>query len=146
MFMKKTYSQKPAEVDRKWVLVDASEAPLGKVAATIANYLTGKYKTTFTPHVDDGDFVVVVNAKNVVVTGGKENDKMYYHHSGYQGGLKELTLAEVREKNPALIIEEAVKGMIPKNKLAPERLKRLRVFAGEEHTHTAQQPKKVEVK
>lgn len=142
----KTFSLKPADVKREWVLIDASEAPLGKTATVIATYLTGKYKSDFTPHVDAGDFVVVINAKKVVVSGTKETEKMYYGHSGYQGGLRELTLAEVREKNPERIIIEAVKGMIPKNKLAAERLKRLKVFGGSEHAHTAQTPKKVEVK
>ena len=144
--MKKTYSQKPSEVNREWFLVDASEAPLGKIAVVIANYLMGKSKVTFTPHVDGGDYVVVINAKSVAVTGDKEIDKMYYHHSGYQGGLRELRLEEVREKQPERIIVEAVKGMMPKNKLADERLKRLKIFAGAEHAHTAQTPKKVEVK
>lgn len=142
----KTYSQKPSEVTRRWVLIDASEAPLGRVATQIASYLTGKYKPSFTPHTDGGDYVVVINAANAVVTGTKETDKSYYRHSGYPGALKEATLAEVRTKYPERIITEAVKGMLPKNKLAAERLKRLRVFAGSEHSHTAQTPEKVEVK
>jgi large subunit ribosomal protein L13 len=142
----KTYSQKPAEVKREWFLVDASTAPLGKVAVVVADKLLGKSKVSFTPHVDNGDFVVVINAAQVPVTGNKELDKKYYRHSGYQGGLKELSLAEVRAKDPAKIITEAVRGMLPKNKLLTERLKRLKVFAGAEHAHTAQTPKKVEVK
>lgn len=142
----KTYSQKPSEVTRRWILIDASEAPLGRVATEIATYLSGKYKPTFTPHTDGGDYVVVVNAANAVVTGAKETDKSYYHHTGFPGGIKEATLAEVRAKHPERIITEAVKGMLPKNKLAAERLKRLRVFAGSEHDHTAQTPEKVEVK
>jgi ribosomal protein L13, bacterial type len=145
-FMKKTYSQKPADTDRKWFLIDASEAPLGKTAVLIANKLMGKNKVTFTPHVDNGDYVVVINSKSVVTTGNKEVDKMYYHHSGYQGGLRELRLEEVREKQPERIIINAVKGMMPKNKLADERLKRLKIFEGAEHAHTAQTPEKVEVK
>ena len=142
----KTFSQKPADIDRKWVLVDASEAPLGRVATTVATYLTGKYKTTFTPHVDNGDYVVVINAAKAVVTGNKENGKVYHRHSGFPGGITSATLAEVRTKFPERIIEEAVKGMIPKNKLAADRLARLRVFAGAEHAHTAQTPEKVTLK
>jgi len=142
----KTYSQKPSEVTRRWILIDAAEAPLGRVASEIATYLTGKYKPTFTPHIDGGDYVVVVNAAKAVVTGEKETDKSYYRHSGFPGGIKEASLAEVREKHPDRIVIEAVKGMIPRNKLAAERLKRLRVFAGSDHDHTAQTPEKVEVK
>lgn len=142
----KTFSLKPAEISRKWVIVDASEAPLGRLATLIATRLTGKYKPTFTPHVDDGDYVVVVNAEKIVVTGNKETAKVYYRHSQFPGGLKERTLKEARELNPAAILEKAVKGMVPKNKLAPERLARLRVFAGAEHTHEAQKPVKLEVK
>ena len=142
----KTYSQKPTEVSREWILIDAASAPLGRVATEIAKYLTGKYKPTFTPHTDGGDYVVVINAKNTVVTGNKETDKIYYHHSGFPGGIKDATLAEIREKYPERLIEMAVKGMLPKNKLASERMNRLRVFAGEAHTHEAQKPKKVEVK
>lgn len=146
MVNSKTYSQKPADIKRRWILIDASTAPLGRVATQIAKYLIGKYKPTYTPHVDNGDYVVVINAEKVVVTGAKETDKMYYRHSGFPGGMTELTLAEVRTKFPERIIEEAVKGMIPRNKLAADRLARLRVFVGENHAHTAQTPEKVEVK
>ena len=142
----KTYSQKPSEVTRRWVLIDAAEAPLGRVATEIATYLSGKYKPTFTPHTDGGDYVVVINAAQAIVTGAKETDKSYYHHTGFPGGIKEASLAEVRAKHPERIITEAVKGMLPKNKLAADRLTRLRVFAGSEHDHTAQTPEKVEVK
>ena len=142
----KTYSQKPAEVSREWILIDAASAPLGRVATEIAKYLTGKYKPTFTPHIDGGDYVVVINAEKTVVTGNKETDKIYYHHTGFPGGIKDATLAEIREKFPERLIETAVKGMLPKNKLSAERMNRLRVFAGEAHTHEAQKPKKVEVK
>ena len=142
----RTYSQKPSEVTRRWVLIDASSAPLGRVSTVIAKYLIGKYKPTYTPHIDAGDYVVVINAEKLVVTGDKENDKIYYHYSGFPGGMSDATLSEVRAKFPERIIEEAVKGMIPRNKLAAERLKRLRVFKGEVHTHTAQTPEKVEVK
>lgn len=142
----KTYSQKPADVTRSWVLIDASEAPLGRLATVIARYLTGKDKVTFTPHTDGGDYVVVINAKDTVVTGAKETDKIYYRHSGFPGGIKDATLAEIRAKYPERIIELAVQGMLPKNKLQADRLARLKVFAGAEHAHTAQKPQKVEVK
>jgi len=141
----KTYSQKQGDVSPKWILIDASSAPLGRVAGVIAKYLIGKYKPTYTPHIDNGDYVVVINAKDVVVTGNKEIDKKYYRHSGYPGGISERSLGEMREKFPERIIEEAVKGMLPRNKLAAGRLKRLRIFAGSDHTHTAQSPTKVEV-
>ncbi len=142
----KTFSQKTADVTREWFLIDASEAPLGRIATIIADKLIGKNKPTYTPHVDGGDYVVVINAEKVVVTGNKETGKIYYRHSGFPGGIKDATLKEVREKAPERIIEAAVKGMIPRNKLADDRLGRLRVFVGEEHAHTAQTPKKVEVK
>jgi large subunit ribosomal protein L13 len=142
----KTFSQKPADVTRKWFLIDASSAPLGRVSTEIAKYLIGKYKPTYTPHVDGGDYVVVINAEKVVVTGNKETGKVYYRHSGFPGGISDATLKEVREKAPERIIEAAVKGMIPRNKLAAGRLARLKVFVGEEHAHTAQTPEKVEVK
>ena len=142
----KTFSQKTADINREWYLIDAASAPLGRVATEIANLLIGKSKPTYTPHVDNGDYVVVINAANTVVTGNKETGKIYYRHSGFPGGIKDATLAEVREKFPERIIEAAVKGMLPKNKLSAERMARLRIFAGEEHAHTAQTPKKVEVK
>lgn len=141
----KTYSQKQGEVTRRWILIDASTAPLGRVATVIAKHLIGKYKPTYTPHIDGGDYVVVINAEKTVVTGAKETDKIYYRHTGFPGGIKEARLEEVREKFPERIIEAAVKGMLPKNKLAADRMARLRVFAGETHTHTAQTPEKVEV-
>lgn len=142
----KTFSQKPADVSRRWILIDAASAPLGRVSTEIAKYLIGKYKPTYTPHVDGGDYVVVINAKDAVVTGDKETGKVYYRHSGFPGGIKDATLAEVRGKFPERIIEHSVKGMIPKNKLAAERLKRLKIYAGPEHAHAAQTPEKVEVK
>ncbi len=142
----KTYSQKPSEVTRRWILIDAADAPLGRVATQIAKHLIGKYKPTYTAHIDGGDYVVVINAANTVVTGDKETGKVYYRHSGFPGGIKDATLSEVRTKHPERIITAAVKGMLPKNKLAAERMKRLRVFPGAEHTHAAQTPEKVEVK
>jgi len=142
----KTYSQKPSEVSRRWILIDAAEAPLGRVSTAITKYLIGKYKPTYTPHIDAGDYVVVINAEKAIVTGNKEIDKKYYRHSGFPGGIKDASVAEVRAKHPERLIEAAVKGMIPHNKLAAERMKRLRVFPGETHTHTAQTPEKVEIK
>ena len=143
----KTYSQKPVEVERRWVLIDAETAPtLGRLATEIATYLTGKNKVTYTPHTDGGDYVVVINAEKVKVTGNKEEDKTYYRHSGFPGGLKEASLKEVRMKDASMINEKAVKGMLPKNKLQEERMKRLRVYNGSEHNHVAQKPEKVEVK
>ncbi|MBQ3348522.1 50S ribosomal protein L13 [Candidatus Saccharibacteria bacterium] len=139
----KTYSQKTAEIKREWWVIDASSLPLGKLAVVIADKLMGKSKVTYTPHIDNGDYVVVVNAKNLKVTGNKMVDKKYYRHSGFPGGLTELKLEEVIEKNPAVAISEAVKGMLPKNKLAADRLARLRVFNGAEHAHAAQNPKEI---
>lgn len=139
----KTYSQKGSGIKREWWIVDASTMPLGKLAVIIADKLMGKSKVTYTPHIDNGDYVVVINAKDLVVTGDKMVQKKYYRHSGFPGGLTELKLEEVIEKNPAVAITAAVKGMLPKNKLAAERLKRLRVFDGAEHAHTAQTPKEI---
>lgn len=139
----KTYSMKGGEVKREWWVIDASSMPLGKLAVVIADKLMGKSKVTYTPHIDNGDYVVVTNAKSIVVTGDKMIQKKYYRHSGYPGGIKELKLEEVIEKDPSRVIIEAVKGMLPKNKLAAERLKRLRVFAETEHAHVAQNPKEI---
>ena len=139
----KTYSQKSAEIKREWWVIDASTLPLGKLAVVIADKLMGKSKVTYTPHIDNGDYVVVTNAKNIKVTGNKMVDKKYYRHSGFPGGLTELKLEEVIEKNPEVAIREAVKGMLPKNKLAADRLARLRVFEGAEHAHVAQNPKEI---
>lgn len=139
----KTYNQKGSETSREWWVIDASTLPLGKLATIIADKLMGKSKVTYTPHIDNGDYVVVTNAKDLVVTGEKLTQKKYYHHSGYPGGLKTLTLAEVLDKNPALAIQSAVQGMLPKNKLLKERMKRLRVFANVEHSHIAQNPKEI---
>ncbi|MBR3169486.1 50S ribosomal protein L13 [Candidatus Saccharibacteria bacterium] len=139
----KTYSQKQAEIKREWWVIDAASLPLGKLAVIIADKLMGKSKITYTPHIDNGDYVVVVNAKNLVVTGDKMLQKKYYRHSGYPGGLKELRLEEVIEKDPSRAIEAAVKGMLPKNKLSAERMKRLRIFDGAEHAHVAQNPQEI---
>ena len=139
----KTYSQKSAEIKREWWVIDASSMPLGKLAVVIADKLMGKSKVTYTPHIDNGDYVVVTNAKKLVVTGDKMLQKKYYRHSGYPGGIKELRLEEIVEKDASRAVREAVKGMMPKNKLAAERLKRLRIFDGAEHAHAAQNPKEI---
>lgn len=136
----KTYSAKPTDVVRKWYVIDAAEAPLGRVATSIATLLTGKGKPQFTQHIDCGDFVVVINADNLVVTGDKNTDKMYYSYSGYPGGLTERTMMQQKDKDVTTIVEKAVKGMLPVNKLRPERLLRLKVYAGMEHKHEAQKP------
>lgn len=142
----KTYSAKPSDVTRKWYLVDASEAPLGRVATRIATLLTGKGKPEFTKHIDTGDYVVVINAGKIQTTGQKLTEKMYYHHSNFPGGLKEATLAEKLEKDPTHALTHAVRGMLPVNKLRDGRLARLKVYAGDEHNHTAQQPQAISVK
>ncbi len=139
----KTYSQKTSEINREWWIIDASTLPLGKLAVVIADKLMGKSKVTYTPHTDNGDYVVVINAKNIVTTGEKMTDKHYYRHSGFPGGLTDLTLQEIIEKDPAVAVKHAVKGMLPKNKLLADRLARLRVFEGAEHAHTAQTPKEI---
>ena len=139
----KTYSQKGSEISREWWVIDASTLPLGKLAVVIADKLMGKSKVTYTPHIDNGDYVVVTNAKNLIVTGNKMTAKKYYRHSGFPGGLTELKLEEVIEKDPSFAIREAVKGMLPKNKLAADRMARLRIFEGTEHAHAAQNPKEI---
>lgn len=142
----KTYSAIPSEVTREWLLVDASEAPLGRVSTEIAQHLIGKKKPMFTQHIDCGDYVVVINADNLVVTGNKLKDKKYYRHSQYPGSLKTTTLEKQMTIDSTKVIYEAVRGMLPKNKLMDERLKRLKIYAGETHQHDAQKPKKVSVK
>ena len=139
----KTYSQKGSEIKREWWVIDASTMPLGQLAVVIADKLMGKSKVTYTPHIDNGDYVVVTNAAKIKVTGNKMTQKKYYRHSGYPGGLKELKLEEVLEKDPAMVLQKAVKGMLPKNKLSADRMARLRVFPGTEHAHTAQNPKEI---
>lgn len=138
--MNKTYSAKPLEVERKWYLIDAEGEILGRLATKIATILRGKNKPEYTPHVDTGDFVIVINADKVVVTGKKETDKKYYRHSGYPGGLKVATFRELMEKNPTLALEKAVKGMLPHNTLGDEQFQKLKLYAGSEHPHAAQQP------
>lgn len=135
--MQKTYMQKTSDVKREWHLVDAKDKVLGRLASEIAEKLIGKHKKEFTPHIDAGDYVVVINAQEIAVTGNKEDQKKYYRHSGFPGGLKVRTLGEVRETFPERIIEKAVKNMLPKNKLQSPRMTRLKVFAGAEHPHGA---------
>lgn len=142
----KTYSKTASEVSHEWILVDAAEAPLGRIATFVASRLTGKYKPTFTPHIDDGDYVVVINSDRLVLTGNKAETKRYYRHSGFPGGIKERSVKEVKQRDSTAAVTAAVKGMLPRNKLLAERLKRLRVFPGETHEHLAQQPTKVEVR
>ena len=137
----KTYSAKPGEITRDWYVVDADGQTLGRLATQIADRLRGKGKPQFTPHVDTGDFVVVVNAEKIAVTGKKLEDKMYYRHSGYPGGLKVRPLREQLERRPTEVLRKAVKGMLPKNKLSRHQLTKLKIYAGPEHPHTAQEPK-----
>ena len=136
----KTYSLKKEEVQRNWFVVDATDRVLGRVATKIADKIRGKDKPTFTPHTDGGDYVIVINAEKIKVTGSKFNNKIYYRHSLYPGGLKSQTFKELNEKNPERIIEEAVKGMLPKNKLGKSIIKKLKVFQGPNHDHESQQP------
>ena len=142
----KTYSAKPTDVERKWYVIDASEAPLGRVATHVAQLLTGKGKPQFTKHIDTGDFVIIINAAQTVATGDKLNKKVYYRHSGYPGGIKDATLAEKMKKDPAFAITNAVRGMLPVNKLRDGRLDRLKIYAGAEHNHEAQKPKTLSLK
>lgn len=141
----KTYSAKPHEVKRDWYVVDATEKTLGRLATEIARRLRGKHKAEYTPHVDTGDYIVVTNAEKVAVTGRKHKEKMYYHHSGYPGGIKSISFDKLQAKNPVSIIEIAVKGMLPKNPLGREMYRKLKVYAGTEHPHTAQQPKQLDI-
>jgi large subunit ribosomal protein L13 len=141
-----TYSAKPTDVTRSWYVIDASEAPLGRVATRVATLLTGKEKPMFTKHIDTGDFVIIINAAQTVVTGKKTTDKKYYRHSNYPGGLTELTFEEVMAKDPTKAIFLAVRGMLPVNKLRDERLKRLKIYAGAEHNHAPQKPQSISVK
>jgi large subunit ribosomal protein L13 len=142
----KTYTAKPGEIERRWYVVDADGQNLGRLATRIADTLRGKNKPQFTPHVDTGDFVVVVNAEKITVTGKKLDEKIYYRHSGYPGGLKQRTLREQLERRPTEVLRTAVKGMLPKNKLAARQLTKLKIYAGPEHPHTAQAPQPLEVK
>jgi large subunit ribosomal protein L13 len=143
--MHKTYMAKPGEVTREWYVVDASGKTLGRLATEIARILRGKHKPQYTPHVDVGDFVIVINAEKIAVTGRKLDQKRYYRHSGYPGGLRSITLRRMLEKHPERVIRLAVKGMLPKNRLGRRMLKKLKVYAGPEHPHQAQQPKPLDL-
>jgi large subunit ribosomal protein L13 len=136
----RTYSAKPKEIEQRWYLVDAEGQTLGRLATRIADTLRGKRKPQYTPHVDTGDFVVVVNAEKITVTGNKLEQKLYYRHSGYPGGLRSRTLAEQLERRPTEVIRKAVKGMLPRNRLARRQITKLKVYAGPEHPHAAQNP------
>jgi large subunit ribosomal protein L13 len=135
-----TFSAKPGEIERNWFVIDASEFELGRLATQVAMVLRGKHKPTFTPHVDAGDFVVVVNASSVKLTGRKADQKKYQHYSGYPGGLKTASARDVRVHDPDRMIREAVKGMLPKNRLSRRLITKLKVYGGAEHPHTAQRP------
>ena len=141
-----SYMASAANVDRKWYVIDAEGATLGRLATTVAAVLRGKNKPVFTPHVDCGDYVIVINAAKVAVSGKKLDQKVYYHHSDYVGGMKSLTLREMLEKKPELVIEKAVKGMLPKGPLGSEMITKLHVYAGPDHKHAAQKPEVLEVK
>lgn len=141
----KSFVAKPQEVERKWYVVDADGKTLGRLASQVASILRGKNKPTYTPHVDTGDFVIVVNAEKVAVTGKKMDQKMYRHHTGYPGGLKEMTYKQMLEKKPEDIIAQAVKGMLPKNSLGRQMFKKLKVYSGSEHNHEAQKPEMLDI-
>jgi large subunit ribosomal protein L13 len=141
----RTYSPKPGEVDRTWHVIDAEDVVLGRLASNVATLLRGKHKPTFAPHVDTGDFVIIVNAEKVVLTGNKRDQAFAYRHSGYPGGLRKQSFGELLETKPERLLEKVVKGMLPKNKLGRAQGKKLKVYAGPDHPHAAQQPKPFEI-
>ncbi len=141
--MKNTFMQKKETVERKWYVLDATDLPLGRVATKTAHMLRGKHKVTFTPHIDCGDYIIITNASKVKLTGNKLNDKMYYNHSGYTGGLRERNAAEMIEKYPVEMVERAVKGMLPHNRLGRQMAKKLFVYAGDAHEQQAQKPESI---
>ena len=141
----KTFSAKPQEVKREWFVIDATDKVLGRVATEVALRLRGKHKPVYTPHVDTGDHIVVINAEKIAVTGNKEEGKIYYRHTGHPGGIKDVNVRELRERAPTRILENAVRGMMPKNSLGRAMLKKLHIYAGEEHNHSAQQPQVLEL-
>jgi large subunit ribosomal protein L13 len=141
----RTYSPKPGDVQREWHVIDATDVVLGRLAVQAATLLRGKHKPTFAPHVDTGDFVIIVNAEKVALTGAKRTDKLSYRHSGYPGGLSATPIGELLARNPRRVIEKAVWGMLPKNRLSRQTLKKLKVYAGPSHPHQAQQPKPFEI-
>jgi large subunit ribosomal protein L13 len=142
----KTYSAKPSEIEKKWVLIDANGLVVGRLATIIANRLRGKHKPTFTPHMDDGDNIVVINAKHVLLTGNKRTDKVYYWHTGFPGGIKERTADKILDgRFPERVLEKAVERMVPRGPLGRRQMKNLKIYAGAEHPHEAQQPEKLDV-
>ncbi len=141
----KTYVAKPSTIERTWLIVDAKDQRLGRLATRIADNLRGKTKPTYTPNIDTGDFVVVVNAARIAVTGRKMDNKIYYRHTGYHGGLKQRTLAEMMDKKPEEVLRLAVKGMLPKNRLGRAQLRKLKIYAGPEHPHEAQNPEEMKL-
>ena len=140
-----TYTPKASEIQREWHVVDADGMVLGRLCTEVARILRGKHKPTFSPFIDNGDFIIVTNADKIQLSGKKWDDKKYYHHTGYMGGIKETTARELLEKHPADLVTKAVKGMLPKNKLGRAQLKKLKVYAGTDHPHQAQQPEKLEL-
>lgn len=143
--MQRTFSARKETVERRWLLVDATDRPLGRLASEIARRLRGKHKPEYTPHVDTGDYIVVINAEKVAVTGNKRRDKMYHHHSGYPGGIKSINFEKLQAKAPERIIEQAVKGMLPKGPLGRAMYGKLKVYKGPEHRHAAQQPERLDI-
>ncbi|MDX1468871.1 MAG: 50S ribosomal protein L13 [Acidimicrobiia bacterium] len=143
--MNKTYSPKPGDIERSWHLVDATDLPLGRLASEVATILRGKHKPTYAPHVDGGDFVVIINAEKVAVTSGKSQSKIYYRHSGYPGGIKAETFEALLERRPEAVIERAVRGMLPKSKLGRKMIRKLKVYTGSDHPHEAQSPQLLEL-
>ncbi|MCR4513929.1 50S ribosomal protein L13 [Aeromicrobium sp. 50.2.37] len=141
-----TYSPKPADISHQWHVIDAQDVVLGRLAVSAAHLLRGKHKATFAPHVDGGDFVVIINADKVALTGNKRTDKPVYRHSGYPGGLKQIAYGDLLEKDARKAIEKSVRGMLPKNRLGDKIIKKLKVYAGPEHPHAAQQPQPYEIK
>ncbi len=145
MTMNKTYSPKPGDIERSWFVVDATDLPLGRLASEVATLLRGKHKPSYAPHVDGGDFIIIINAEKVAVTSGKSQTKIYYRHSGYPGGIKAETFESLRERRPEAIIERAVTGMLPKNRLGRQMGRKLKVYAGPDHPHIAQKPQALQL-
>lgn len=141
----KTYTAKPSDITKEWLLVDATDVPLGRLATRVADLLRGKHKPVFTPHIDTGDFVVVVNADKIRLTGNKRENKMYCRHSGYIGGLKAVNYGRLMDTKPEFVIQKAVRGMLPHNRLGRAQLKKLKVYAGAEHKHEAQKPRAIKI-
>ena len=144
--MRQTFMANESNIERKWFVVDAEGQTFGRLSSEVASILRGKYKPTFTPHVDTGDYVIIINADKIEFTGKKATDKVYYTHSGYTGGIKSITAGELREKNPVRLMEKAIQGMLPKNPLGRKQAKKLFVYAGSEHPHAAQNPENYELR